>query len=599
MTPQQPNQPRQPGAVRSAPDAAGRRPLTRAWLKRRYVDQRGTAEQIAAETSWSSQYVRDRLREYKIPLRPRGAPPGGGEAVDAGQLRRWIDQGLSVQQIASRCGYSRAGVYKQLQKHGLAPQARTAPARRAPKRLLDELADLYLKQQLSLTDIGTRYGHGTQWVRDRLTAAGVTLRGRGDTTWKASLPDLVRAGLTTAQIAAQVGRSSTTVLQALRAAGLRARQPRKPLPDPALLRRLYVDQQHSIAEIAERLGVPPRRISRALAAADIPRRPAHTRRRVPSISATELRRLYQVEHLSIAAIAHHLGCSDHMVRNALRAHDIPVRTGQDHPPTPRISAATLRRLYVRERRDDAEIAARCAVPTDRIRQLRRRLGIHRPAVNPPHPAPPASPTPRTLARLYQRQGMTLAQIAHRYHTSSPRVRAWLDDADIKVAPRTSRAERRQLDLAKVRHLYVDREWTATDIAAELDTTVHLVLRTLHDNKIPVRPGGGHPRQPRREPPDPLLEALYSDDDVQALLRRHRIPARPAAGPIADRFPVRPPLTRRLLREAYQTTGLAARHIELLTGHPADQILDALHSAGIPVRRPGLSPWSTRQRHEQR
>ena len=41
-------------------------------------------------------------------------------------------------------------------------------------------------------------------------------------------------------------------------------------------------------------------------------------------------------------------------------------------------------------------------------------------------------------------------------------------------------------------------------------------------------------------------------------------------------------------------GLSARHIELLTGQPADQVLDALHDAGLPVRPKGsMSPWRQR------
>jgi len=60
-----------------------------------------------------------------------------------------------------------------------------------------------------------------------------------------------------------------------------------------------------------------------------------------------------------------------------------------------------------------------------------------------------------------------------------------------------------------------------------------------------------------------------------------------------------PLTAALLHEAYLEVGLSAHHIELLTGQPAEQILDALHAAAIPVRTTEgtPSPWLTR--HHQR
>jgi hypothetical protein len=61
-----------------------------------------------------------------------------------------------------------------------------------------------------------------------------------------------------------------------------------------------------------------------------------------------------------------------------------------------------------------------------------------------------------------------------------------------------------------------------------------------------------------------------------------------------RFPEPIKLTKDLLREAYGDVGLAATHIELLTGQPAGQILDALREADISIRHGhGASPWRRR------
>ncbi len=90
-------------------------------------------------------------------------------------------------------------------------------------------------------------------------------------------------------------------------------------------------------------------------------------------------------------------------------------------------------------------------------------------------------------------------------------------------------------------------------------------------------------------------ALYQDRDVTALLGRHRIPQQPAAGTITERFPTPLEVTRSFLTEAYTEIGLAAGHIELLTGQPAEHILQLLHEHGIPVRPGGAqSPWLQRQ-----
>lgn len=144
-------------------------------------------------------------------------------------------------------------------------------------------------------------------------------------------------------------------------------------------------------------------------------------------------------------------------------------------------------------------------------------------------------------------------------------------------------------------LYLDREWSATEIAADLDTTVHQVLRTLHEHDIPVCKGGA----PHKRDGDRALRrltALYQDPDVTALLRQHRIPERPVAGTITQRFPTPTPITRSFLTTAYGEIGLATAHIEQLTGQAAERILQLLHDRNIPGRPSGSqSPWLRRQR----
>jgi len=128
-----------------------------------------------------------------------------------------------------------------------------------------------------------------------------------------------------------------------------------------------------------------------------------------------------------------------------------------------------------------------------------------------------------------------------------------------------------------------------------------VLRTLHDHGIPVRRGGPPPRPDTRV--DPRLTALYSDLETTALLRRHRIPRRLRPSGITDRFPTTARITPGFLRAAYLDIGLAAVHIEQLTGHPrrtgpgpAAPAPQAPHP-GPARRRP--FPWYRRQHHHPR
>ena len=98
-----------------------------------------------------------------------------------------------------------------------------------------------------------------------------------------------------------------------------------------------------------------------------------------------------------------------------------------------------------------------------------------------------------------------------------------------------------------------------------------------------------------------MTALYSDPEITALCCAaggSRGGTDPAASPTASPPPAR--ITPGCLRAAYLDIGLAAVHIEQLTGHPAEQVLDLLHQHRIPVRRAGgHSPWRRRQHHHPR
>jgi hypothetical protein len=114
-------------------NATDRTALTGEYLRRRYLVDGLTATQIGVETGWSSQYVRDRLRDYQIPLRPRGL---GKARLGRDQLQGWVDAGLTVREIAERANYSTSGVHKLLHQFQIAVPERVRPPL-AEQRLLD------------------------------------------------------------------------------------------------------------------------------------------------------------------------------------------------------------------------------------------------------------------------------------------------------------------------------------------------------------------------------------------------------------------------------------------------------------------------------
>ena len=370
-----------------------------------------------------------------------------------------------------------------------------------------------------------------------------------------------------------------------------------PPPPVETLRRLYVTEGLTVTEVAERLDLPQRRVTAALQAAGIPRRrPGWTDGAPPSpITAQQLGDLYVEHGNTVREVAAVLGTTTTRVNAALRRHGIARRPEPAPPPPPlALDAATLTDLYVTRRLDDTTIGTQYSVPSWRVTRRRRELGVHRPASPPPHPDPPVMPPAKDLHRWYVTEGRTLEQIAHHHHTARDTVRAWLQTAGIPIQPRTSREHRKHLDPELLRDLYQDREWSATMIAAELDTSIQQVLRTLHEHGIPVRRGGA-PSQPDNAHALQRLTALYQDPDVVALLREHHIPERPMAGTITQRFPTPALITRTFLaaglhRDRFSCSTYRTTHRTTSRTHPAPT-----PPPQIPVRHTlARSPWLQRQ-----
>lgn len=104
---------------RAQHEPTGRRPPSREWLHENYVCRQRTAAQLAEETGWSSQYIRDRLRDAEIALRPTGTRGIKRIQLNRDVLEAMLGQGMTVAAIADQAGYGVGGVYKLLRRHGL------------------------------------------------------------------------------------------------------------------------------------------------------------------------------------------------------------------------------------------------------------------------------------------------------------------------------------------------------------------------------------------------------------------------------------------------------------------------------------------------
>lgn len=160
--------------------------------------------------------------------------------------------------------------------------------------------------------------------------------------------------------------------------------------DEITLRRLYLEEQRPIREIAALLHLPTRSVYDALIRYRIPRRPASFRSARNEVADTpfdeaSLRHLYLDEERSIRAIAEIAHVSTRAVYDALMRYGIPRRTVGQRPSAPAqalgasdlIDEAGLRRLYEEEHQSIEQIAATLACSASRIRNALVRWGITR------------------------------------------------------------------------------------------------------------------------------------------------------------------------------------------------------------------------------
>lgn len=201
-----------------------------------------------------------------------------------------------------------------------------------------------------------------------------------------------------------------------------------------------------------------------------------------------------------------------------------------------------------------------------------------------------------MARLYLEGRLTTVQISELTGVPTRTVRDRLRARGVRMRTRgrLNREDRLTVPADVIAELYVAAGLPAAEVGRLLGVSGTVVLRTAHDEGLPVRVGGPQPGSGPAE--IELIEALYADPLVQQALARHGIPGNPAVGPIWQRFPVPLRVSPELATELYLDCGLSVRHIELLTGQPSQTILRVLRVQGVD-RRPagGRSPFLRRWR----
>lgn len=289
------------------------------------------------------------------------------------------------------------------------------------------------------------------------------------------------------------------------------------------------------------------------------------------------------------------GCCPH--ETSARAQGCP----DDIPGAPLPERAV--HLYACQMLSTYKIAAVTGTERQRITRLLRKAGI----VVKPYGAGRRL-TRRTseverldqlMARLYQEQRVPSSQIAELTGISEYTVRSRLRarGVPIRTRGRHNREDRAVVSPDDLAALYQRAGLSADEVGKLLGVSRKIVLRSAHDQGLPVRVGGA---PPARGPSEiELLAALYADPQVRCTLNRHGVSVVTLAGPIWRRFPTPHQLTADLVADLYEGCGLSLQQIELLTGRPAAAAGNLLRSAGIQLRSAGgRSPFMRRWRESR-
>lgn len=190
---------------------------------------------------------------------------------------------------------------------------------------------LYVDERLTVAAVASMLGVSAQTAHNWLVVAGVPKRA-SPASARAEVSDVeVRRlyeleGWTAAEVAAQLGCSTSTVYARLQRLGV-PRRPARPRrssrPTDTELRRLYLERGLSLRQLAERFSVSPQAVRGWLDGAGVPRR-GHERR-TSSANSADVVALYN-RGWSGPRIATRFGCSTATVYRGLEAAGV-VRRG--------------------------------------------------------------------------------------------------------------------------------------------------------------------------------------------------------------------------------------------------------------------------------
>ena len=226
-------------------------------------------------------------------------------------------------------------------------------------------------------------------------------------------------------------------------------------------------------------------------------------------------------------------------------HDLMAREGvhfrvagaeEDPPEAPRAvprwwrgpdpEPAEVARLYVREQRTEFDISVLLSISSARVAAILRDAGVPRRTARKQCPVDPG-----TLREMVD-FGATRNSIAGKFNVSAATAARWFTEAGL-LGPDP------RIEAGRLRELYIDRQLTTREVAAELDVTKERVIRALTAAGFPMAavraPASGAARGGHRRGVGGGVSTSGDDrrEDSEAFRGQRELPASTDRGGRAD------------------------------------------------------------------
>lgn len=377
-----------------------------------YLEQRKSVDAIAEELNVPRQAVDTALVKHGIAKRSRreALSRGLNETLSPEYLRERIQQGASAAQIAEDHGTTITTVRSYLKSAGLLPDDEPDPAYDellTPEFIQHEYLDAGVTQvefcarhQVPINELRLRMRraglHATRRRNTQLddlpSAASIRAASAAGRPHSFPLTDqelrerYIDEGVSTAELAAELGVSVDEVLRALCASGVAVRTGMSDVLSEPYLRRRYLGHGASAAEIAREQGVSPVTVTKHLDAVGIETRGRGSARRNPAVDHLTqefLEREYVENGRSAASIAEETGVTPHTVLATVRRFDLPVRRAAGGPTAGKrlkqeFTAAYLAKELIENGRTCEELASKHDTTPATVRRYAQRLDIELP-----------------------------------------------------------------------------------------------------------------------------------------------------------------------------------------------------------------------------